>query len=198
MSDAARKLMEADEFLVWCQTQEDSYELIDGMPVLKYGNGPEAMAGGTRRHADIVQNIFVALRLRLRGGPCAAFLGDLFAVRTAIRKQRRPDVFVECGRGAEADLEATAPTILFQVLSPSSSREDLVLKPEEYKRLPTVRQYVVVDPEAALLKVWTRDLDGRWDDGVVAGLEAALPLPALDLELPLAEIYAGVDLTTAA
>ena len=69
---AARKLMDNDEFLRWCETQEDSYELVDGVPVLKYWNGPEMRAGGNARHADVIGNIYAALRTKLRGGPVPA------------------------------------------------------------------------------------------------------------------------------
>ena len=87
------------------------------------------------------------------------------------------------------------PVVLFEILSPSSGKQDLIFKPEEYKRLPTMRQYVVVDSTAAVLKVWVRGEDGRWEDGLVEGLTAALDIPALSLQLPLEEIYENVDLT---
>jgi Uma2 family endonuclease len=196
MTDAARRLMEADEFLLWCQTQEDSYELVDGVPVPKYRDSPEAMAGTTRNHARIATNIARHLGNRLSGGPCVA-LNDQLSVRTSARKLRRPDVVVECGIGSGDDLEVAEPTVLFEVLSPSSERDDLVWKPEEYKRLDSVQQYVAVYPDEALLKVWTREADGRWGDGMLAGLASTLVLPALGTELPLAEVYESVELRPA-
>ncbi len=197
MAEPARKLMTADEFLLWDLEQEDKHELVDGIPVKKYGNDtPEMMANGRRQHAQVISNIHYHLRRRLEGGPCEVF-SDVFSVRTSITKQRRPDIIVECARGGPDDLEATEPRVLFEVLSPSSGREDLVIKPEEYKRLPTVGHYVVVDPDVALLKVWNRDADGRWSDEAVVGLDAVLALTALGVELPLAEIYDGMDLIAA-
>lgn len=189
---AARKRMTADEFLTWALDQEDKYELVDGLPVPKH-LGPEMMANGMRRHARVISNLVQALGRRLEGGPCEVY-SDVFAVRTAINRQRRPDVIVDCGPGAEEDLEATAPTVLFEVLSPSSQRADLLIKPEEYKRIETVRQYVVIDPEVALARVWTRDADGRWSDDKIEGLIAVLDLPSLGCGLPMTEIYRGVRL----
>lgn len=118
----------------------------------------------------------------------------MFSVRTSITKQRRPDVIVECGRNSGDDMEATAPTVLFEVLSPTSWKEDMFIKPEEYKRLATLRHYVVVDPEKVLIKICSRDADGRWGDDTVRPPEETLDLPALGVSLPLAEIYEGVDL----
>lgn len=193
MSDAAVRPMSNEEFLLWDEQQEDKHELVDGMPVKKYGDEPELMANGRRSHAAIMSNLVFALRLRLRGGPCQV-LTDAFSVRTSIRKQRRPDVLVDCGRGSAEDMEAREPVVLFEVLSPTSERMDLVFKPAEYKRLESVRHYIVAYQDAPLLKLWTRGEEGAWDDSFVEGLDAVLPLEALGVELPLAEIYEGVEL----
>lgn len=193
MTAAARKLMTADEFLVWALDQEETYELVDGVPIPKFRDAPEMMAGGTRAHAEVSTNILVALASRLRGSDCRAYNDDL-AVRVSATRLRRPDVTVECGSGNPRDLEAAEPRVLFEVLSPSSERDDFFFKPEEYKRIDSVRQFVVVDPNAPVLKVWTRDQEGRWSDDSAVGLEATLDLPSLGIGLPLAEIYEGVQL----
>ncbi len=185
--------MENDEFLRWCETQEDSYELVDGVPVLKYWNGPEMMAGGTTRHADVIGNLYTALRARLRGGPCKAYMGDHLAVRTGIRRERRPDVYIDCQRARPTDLNAAAPTILFEVLSPSSDKDDLVRKPIEYKRLLSARQYIVVDPTTILVKTWTRIEGDHWSEELIDDLTASLDL-AVGITLPMTEIYEDIEL----
>ncbi len=194
MPALARQLMTADEFLLWALEQEDKYELVDGVPVKKYGNDtPEMMANGRRNHAQVISNIHRHLGNRLAGGSCQTYT-DVFSVRTSITKQRRPDVIVDCGRGGPDDLEATAPTVLFEVLSPNSRDEDLIVKPEEYKRITTLQQYVVVDPDRVRIKVWIRDADGRWSDHAITPPAETLPLPALGVELPLDEVYEGIEL----
>jgi Uma2 family endonuclease len=185
--------MSNDEFLLWAEQQEDKYELVDGLPVKKYGDEPELMANGRRNHAEVIANIAYALTSKLRGGPCKV-LGDTFSVRTSLRKQRRPDILVECARGDRDDLEARAPTVLFEVLSLTSQREDLIFKPAEYKRIETVRQYVVVDPDRPLLQIWLKDEAGVWSDFPIASLDATLRLPSLGVDLLFTEIYEGVDL----
>lgn len=193
MSAAARQLMTSDEFLLWAERQEDKYELVDGVPVKKYGDAPELMANGRLNHARVIRNLSRHLGNRLAGGPCEV-LTDAFSIRTSLRKQRRPDVFINCAEGEPDDLEARAPTVLFEVLSPTSEREDLFFKPQEYKRVSTVRQYVVVDPDRPLLKVWLRAEDGTWMDDAVAGLDQSLVIPSSGIELPLLDIYEGVRL----
>lgn len=60
MTDAGREGMTADAFLIWRLDREGTWELVDGVPVLKFDNGPKMMAGGTKRHARIASNLIVA------------------------------------------------------------------------------------------------------------------------------------------
>ncbi len=197
MSDAAQLRMDGDEFLVWCQDQEDTYELIDGLPVRKFDNGPEMMAGGTRNHARIAGNLIVALGTRLRGGPCYPVGGDM-AVRIDRGHLRRPDVTVECARGRAGDLEAVEPKVLIEVLSPATRRLDLLRKTNEYQRVPSAMHLLTFEPEKAKALLWSRDLGGGWGVEEVTGLDAMLDLPALGVTLSMAEVYADVELTAEA
>lgn len=191
MTDAALKSMNADEFLVWRLDQEGTWELVDGVPVLKFDNGPEMMAGGTRAHARIASNLIMALGKRLAGGPCYPLGGDL-GVRMTRGNLRQPDVTVECGPGNNDDLEATDPKALFEVLSPSTRRTDLVLKTNEYQRLPGLAHFVLLEPGGPEAILWSRLEQGDWIAERVTGLEAEIALPGLGVSLPMAEVYAGV------
>lgn len=191
MGEPARRLMTTDEFLVWCQDQEETYELVDGVPVLLWDNGPEMMAGPTRRHARVTGNIYTGLRTRLSGSGCTPYV-DQLAVRISALRSRRPDVIVDCSPGEDDDLDAADPAVVFEVISPSSRRNDLYFKPQDYKGLDAVRVYVVVETDSPLLKVWRRDADGRWGDDFVSGAQSTLDLREIGTELPLADIYEGV------
>lgn len=190
MSDAVPRLMDADEFLVWCLDQEDAWELVDGVPTLKFDNGPNMMAGGTRRHARVTSNLIIQLGQRLAGGPCTPYPGDL-AVRVSHQRIRRPDVSVDCAAGDGDDLEAAEPRVLFEVLSPSTRGIDLVRKSDEYRQLPSVRHIVLIEPDRAKVLVWSSDGE-TWSSETIEGLDATLELPAIDVILPLVKIYAGV------
>ena len=193
MSDAARQRMTADEFLTWCLDQEDTFELVDGYPVLKFDNGPQMMVGGTRAHARVASNLIISLGKRLAGGPCYPVGGDL-AVRMVRGNIRRPDVTVECGRGVGSDLAATEPKVLIEVLSHSTRRFDLLRKTDEYQRVATAAHIVLLEPDQPRAFVWSRDAEGLWTPDQVVGLEAALALPGIGVSVPLAEVYEGVDL----
>ena len=192
MADAARKRMTADEFLQWSLQQEERYEFVDGEPVLKFPpERPGMMAGATAGHDQIVVNLIQALR-KLRGGPCRAKTADQ-ASRMARGNLRLPDVTIDCGPFRPTSLETSAPTVFFEVLSPSTRSFDLVRKVDEYRRVATLRHFVLLEPDQARALLWSRGADGEWSSDPVHGLDAALPLPAVGLTLSMAEVYEDVE-----
>lgn len=193
MSQAALKRMTADEFLVWRLEREGTWELVDGVPKLKFDNGPTMMAGGRRSHARVASNVIRALGNRLSGGPCYP-VGSDFAVRTRREGVWQPDVIVECGRGRGDDLEATEARVIFEVLSPSTRGTDLIRKAEEYRALETTAQLVLMEPDRARALVWSRE--GRdWRMETVEGPLGVIVLGSVGADLPLGEAYEGIDLT---
>lgn len=195
MSDAARQLMSPEEFLDWCEHQEDKYELVDGYPVLKFDNGPNMMAGATERHDQIVINLIQALST-LRGGPCRVKTGDQ-AARMTRGNMRRPDVTVDCGPRRPTSHESNAPTVLFEVLSPSTRRIDLLRKTNEYQTLATVKHFVILEPDRPEVIVWSRGDENLWTSEVLKGVDAELLLPAVDVTLSMQAIYQDVDFNPA-
>lgn len=184
---AARKLMSADEFLTWCLDQDGKWELVGGEPILM-------MTGASETHDLVVVNLLSWLRTALRGGPCRPTTDDV-AARMIGGNVRRPDVTIACGPPDPTSLESKEPRAFFEVLSPSTRSFDLLKKPEEYKRLPSLRHIVLVDPARPRVWLWSRsDENAPWTDTDVEGLEATVALSALDLSLPMAEIYDGVPL----
>lgn len=183
---AATKLMTADEFLVWCLDQEGRWELVSGVPV-------RTMTGATHEHDELVVNLLAALRPRLRGGPCRPMTADI-ASRMAGGNLRRPDVTVDCGPRRRGALESVAPAVFFEVLSPSTRGFDFIKKPDEYRRVVTLKHFVMLDPVTARAWVASRETEGVWRDADVFGLDSTLALPGIGIDLPMAEIYEDVEL----
>lgn len=189
---AAEKRMSADEFLQWRLHQEGTWELVDGVPIQKFYNGPDMMAGGSWAHALVASNIVAALRPRLRGGPCVP-VGSDFAVRTRQQGVRQPDVLIECGKARNDDLEASEPRVIFEVLSPSTRGLDLVQKADEYRRIGSLLHLVLLEPNAAKARVWSRE-GADWRSESIEGLTGVILLPGVNVELPLSEAYEDVEL----
>ncbi|RIY02777.1 Uma2 family endonuclease [Aureimonas flava] len=173
-----------DAFLDWQAEQDDRYELVDGFPL-------KMMTGATRRHDLVVVNILVALRIRLRNGPCIPFTAD-GAVETRPGQIRRPDVGVDCGPTDPDARIASEPTVVFEVLSPSTRDFDRLRKIGEYKSMPLLRHIVLMEPDRSHAVVWSRIERADWEEHTLEGMEAVLPLPGIAIELRLDELYEGV------
>ncbi|WP_396594238.1 Uma2 family endonuclease [Brevundimonas sp. R86498] len=186
--NAALKLMTPDAFLDWCQYQEDRWELVDGMPRM--------MTGATRRHDRIVVNLIIDLGNKLRGKPCQPNTADV-AARMLHGNVRRPDVTVDCASVPDKSLSSTAPTVFFEVLSPSTRTIDLLRKAEEFKQTPTLRHIVIIEPDRPQVLLWSRsDEADPWVDRDIEGVDGIVPLTAIDVTLPMTAIYEGVRFET--
>lgn len=177
------KPMSLDEFLAWEERQELRYE-YDGIAA-------QAMTGGTYAHALIQSNLMIAIGARLAGGPCA-ILGSALKVRTAT-SIRYPDALVHCSPIASEATFTPDPVVLFEILSPSSAVRDLSVKLVEYQNLPLLRRYVVLQQRAAAAEVFFKTEDDEWRDDFLDA-ERVLAMPEINIEVPLAEIYKGVEL----
>jgi Uma2 family endonuclease len=185
--NAQPKLMTADEFLNWRLSQSGRWELVRGVPI-------RLMAGAKQRHDVIVVNIISALKTRLRGTGCRPWTADV-ATRIPNGNVRQPDVTVDCGPRRDDALEATAPVVSFEVLSPTTKTVDRDRKLAEYKRVETMRHIVLIDPYAPRVVLWTRDV--AWSDHEIEGLDAEVDLGAIGITVPLAEIYEEISFNQA-
>lgn len=171
----------SEEFFEWQQTVEDRYELVDGFPL-------KMMTGASRRHDVVVVNILLGLGNRLRGKPCFPFTAD-GAVETKPGQIRRPDVGVDCGSTDPNAFVVSQPTVVFEVLSPSTRDFDRLRKIEEYKGMPFLRHIVLMEQDKPLALHWSRHAGAGWDEARVEGLDAVISLAAIGVELPLRELY---------
>ena len=130
-----------------------------------------------------------ALEQRLDGAQWTVLTSD-FAARIAPKTVRYPDVIVDAAAGPLRDLAATAPSLIAEVLSPSSVTADLGDKAAEYLHLVSLSAYLVLSQDEAKAWVWVRS-DSGFPAGakVIAGHDGVIAIPALAVELPLAEIY---------
>lgn len=185
MSDAARRSMTLDEFLVWQEGRDERYEFIDGEA--------RAMTGATLTHDIITMNILGELRERLRGKPCrpvTADVGVLLPSRnlTATRNLRRPDAMIECSTRMDGMI-AHEPLAIFEVLSPSTRVLDQTTKFVEYQTLSSLTAYVLVQQDRPEVSVYRRQDDSAWTIEIITGLDAVVTLDGVGVTLPLAEIY---------
>lgn len=182
MNAPMRKPATLEEFLDWEDRQPLRHE-FDGLRAV-------AMTGGTAAHALIQANIAYVMIGRLRGKPCR-YVGNDLKIQVADRI-RYPDGFVYCTPyPADAKL-IFDPVVIFEVLSESTSGEDLITKNAEYAATPSVRRYVMLAQDAIGGTMFERA--GEDWVGHLLGADSVLRMPEIGVEIALAELYEGVEL----
>jgi Uma2 family endonuclease len=183
---AQEQTMTVEEFLQWNLLQDQRYELVDGHPVPL-----RAMAGASGQHDEIVVNLIALLRNQLRGSPCRPRTADT-AVRTKIKGVRRPDVTIECAPLERNSLEAQKPIAVFEVLSPTTRKIDRSVKLQEYRRHPSIRTIVHIDPDTMDVIVFSKTVTSDWDDARFQKPNDTICIMDTPAELKLSAIYEDV------
>jgi Uma2 family endonuclease len=156
------------------------------------GGRVHAMAGTSEAHNLIAGNLFAAFHGHLRGGPCKAYMAD-FKVRLEINREDifyYPDVMVACQRVGVEQYYLRYPTLLVEVLSPSTESIDRREKLLNYPQISTVEEYAIVAQETREVTLHRRAED--WVPRVITAAEAPVEFRSIKLMLPLARIYEGV------
>ena len=156
-----------------------------------------AMAGGSAEHSRIIANTIRHLGNRLDRSPRGVFDSNLRIRIPRSSLYTYPDVSVICGPLEYDPLDARRetvlnPTLLVEVLSPSTEAYDRGAKFENYQQIDSLREYLLVSQNVARGETFLRQPDGTWLYTAATGLQASVQLASLKIEVPLAEMYTGV------
>jgi Uma2 family endonuclease len=147
-----------------------------------------AMAGGTLEHGVISGNAFASLHAQLRAR--CRVVGSDVRILTATGLATYPDTTVICGEARHDSQDRLAiinPTLIVEVLSPSTEHYDRGEKFEHYNSLESLRQYVLISHREHSVEVWTRGDDNRWSSAIVHDGEVAEL--AIGARLDVRELY---------
>ena len=181
--------------LLRTMTVEEYFRFEEGSEVRhEYVSGElYAMSGATFRHSNLALNVGTRLHAAVGDGPCSVVMNDM-RVQVAHDVYYYPDVVVICAPMAQLDITATEPCVVMEVTSPSTARTDRGEKLTAYKQLPTLRAYLIVDHRRRRVERHSRvGPDDVWQREEIV-LEGSVPVPCVDTELTLDEIYRRVDL----
>ncbi|MGA2498985.1 MAG: Uma2 family endonuclease [Tepidisphaeraceae bacterium] len=156
------------------------------------------MAGGTADHSLILVNVIGELRNRLKGKPCRAYESNLRIRIARTVLYTYPDISVICGPrqpdpGDPSGETMTNPRLIVEVLSPSTEAYDRGEKFDHYRKLDSLQEYVLVSQSTPRIETFLRQPEGNWLLTPVSGLTSIAKLRSLEVELPLAEVYAGIE-----
>ncbi len=183
MSLLAQKLS-LDDFLAWENQQVEKHEFHRGEVF--------AMVGGRRTHGRVVLNLATQLNLQLRGSPCQVF-AESMKIEIVKDTILYPDLFVTCDKADLAtEMIFRSPTLVIEVLSPSTQAYDRSQKFALYRRLDSLQEYILVDPETRRIDGFRRGADGRWVLNDMSQ-DAVMDCASVGCKVALADIFKGLE-----
>jgi Uma2 family endonuclease len=179
--------MTLPEFLAWEEQQAERHEFYRGETF--------AMAGGTARHNRVILNLASRIGGHLDGTPCQVFAENM-KVQLA-EGVLYPDVMVTCGKADAGDEQTIVdPKLVIEVLSPSTKGYDKRDKFILYRTLPSLREYVLIDPAKRQVEVFALTPSGAWLLTDQTGAED-LTLVSIECKVSMALVSKGVEAETA-
>ena len=185
MSAAAHPYLTPEQYLEIERKAETRSEYYNGRMY--------AMSGGAFRHVQIISNFAAELHDRLRGKPCDVLSSDMRTVAAGIYTY--PDIVITCDepRFAHGQKDTLLnPTIVIEVLSPSTEAYDRGMKSAHYRRVESLREYAIVSQIEPRVEVFRRQTNGDWVMSEYIGLDAVCRFESVDCAVPLSEIYRRV------
>ena len=187
-SIAARTYLTPEEYLAFERKAMTKHEYISGEII--------AMSGASLAHIFITGDIFGELRDQLKGGRCKAAASDLRVKVSETGSYFYPDVVVFCGKPLTEDNQFDMilnPTIIFEVLSPSTEAYDRGEKFSHYQQIDSLREYILVSQDKVHVEHYLRQ-GSQWPLTEFYELADVIRLASIECELCLRDIYSGVDL----
>jgi Uma2 family endonuclease len=161
----------------------------------EYDNGfITAMAGASREHNVIALNLGGEVRSQLKGRPCEVYVSDMRVLVSRTGLYTYPDIVAVCGEPRFEDEKADTllnPTMIAEVLSPTTESYDRGRKFGHYRQLASLKEYVLIAHDQMLVERYTRQGD-QWLLTEFRNPGDVLRLASIDCEIPLSEIYARV------
>lgn len=187
---AAKPYVSYADYLALEGESATKHEWLDGAV---HNLDAQGMAGGTPAHAGLAANITVLIGIQLRGKPCRAFSSDLRVRVPATGLSTYADLTIVCGKLETDPEDANAvvnPTLLLEVLSDSTEAHDRGGKFAHYRRLPSLREYVLVSQRERRIEVWRKNERGRWELAQEADAGEQAALASIGCTLAVDEVYA--------
>lgn len=166
---------------------------------LEFWNGEVfSMSGGSLRHDDIIVNVVGTLREKLAGGECRVSGTEArIDVPDSPAPYHYADASVVCGKREIKTLGKQEmlvnPTLIVEVMSPTSEAFDRGDKFTYYKSVPSFREYVLIAQHRPHVTHYVKLETGEWKYEEINDLEGTAQLASVGCTLPLREVYKGVE-----
>jgi Uma2 family endonuclease len=154
-----------------------------------------AMSGASRNHVVITTNLLVLLATQLKGTPCRPLSSDMRIHIPANGLYTYPDVSVVCGQENFLDDEFDTlinPTLIVEVLSPSTADYDAGRKFTFYRSIPSLKEYVLVSSTEYRVQLFTRTNERAWLMTESTGNVGLMNLSSINASLQISEVFEGI------
>lgn len=188
MGSPQRKWLNEQDYLALERGAAVRHEYVAGIAY--------AMAGAGERHNRIAGNLFVLLRVAARGTPCGVYISDMKLRVGSAPAYYYPDVMVSCETAQPDTLFKSAPELVAEVLSPSTTAIDTREKLQAYLGIASLRYYLMIDSERVGVNYYVRSADGEWLlASLDPGEELRVECGAVRVSIGLTDVYADTGLT---
>ncbi len=156
-----------------------------------------AMAGASLAHTLVAGNAFETLRQQLRPRGCQVVAADLRVRVGSTGLYTYPDLVAYCGEPQLLDQHMDTllnPTLIVEVLSPSTEIYDRTRKWEQYQSIDALREYLLISSDRVHVDLFTRQPNGRWQVSSASRLEDTLELASVGCTLRVCDLYDKVEL----
>jgi Uma2 family endonuclease len=156
-----------------------------------------AMTGASFTHNLLVGHLLREFGQQLRSRPCSVLPSDMRVRVSRTGLYTYPDVVVLCGEPRFPDEQKDTllnPSLLVEVLSPSTEAYDRGRKFHHYQSIESLGQYLLVATDRIHADLFTRQADGSWVLTSASRMEDSLDLPSVGCRLTLADVYEKVEL----
>jgi len=189
MSQQLKSFVSPQEYLRLERQAEHKSEYLNGEIF--------AMSGASRKHNLLTINIGGSLHQQLRGKPCEVYASDMRVKVRATGLYTYPDVVVVCGEPEFEDEHIDTllnPTLLVEVLSPSTERYDRIAKTSYYRTLDSLKEHLLVSQDEIRVEHYVKQADGTWLLIEHRSLDSDVELQSIGCLLGLRDIYDKVQI----
>jgi len=181
-----RPKISIEDYLESEKISEIKHEYVDGEVF--------AVSGTSRRHNEILGNIYEKLKRHLRGDKCRPYFVDIKVFVEKFNRFYYPDLVVICDEERENEYFTTKPKLIIEVLSPSTSLTDRREKMFIYKEIETLDEYILIEQDKIYGEIYRRRRDSGLWDWIEFFPEEEIEFASVGFKMLMSEIYEGVEL----
>ena len=179
-----------EEYLRLEQDAAEKHEFRNGEVI--------SMSGGSARHSLIISNVIREAGNALKGKPCRVYESNLRVRIPRSVLYTYPDAMIVCGppQFDPKDVNETTiinPKVLIEVMSPGSESYDRGEKFDRYRTLDSMEEYLLIYQSQPAMQSFLRKPDGTWSFANFEGLQTVARVRSVEIDLPLAEVFDGVE-----